>query len=191
MKRLFDLLGASIGLVLLSPVFVIIALAILIDSPGPVLLRQERVGREFRKFTMVKFRTMRQGARGPAITSAGDTRVTRVGSFLRGSKLDELPQLFNVIRGDMSLVGPRPELPVYVELFRPDYEAVLRARPGITDLASIEYRNESTLLAASTDPHRLYVDEILPNKIALAQEYIERSSLLLDIRIILKTIFGI
>ena len=137
MKRLFDVVAAAIGLVILSPLMALVALLIKVDSPGPVFFRQHRVGKDFRPFQIYKFRTMVQKAplRGGLITAGVDPRVTRVGNFLRQTKIDELPQLINVLKGDMSLVGPRPEVPQYVEMFRKDYEQILSVRPGITDLA--------------------------------------------------------
>ena len=188
-KRLFDVLTTSIALVVLSPVFAIVAIAIKTGSVGPVLFRQDRMGRHFRPFVLYKFRTMipRAETMGPRITPSGDPRVTRIGQFLRATKLDELPQLFNVIRGDMSLVGPRPEVCEYVVLFHEDYQDILQVRPGITDLASIKYRNEGAVLARAADPEREYVTRILPDKIALAKEYIHRSSLMFDVKLIAQT----
>lgn len=157
---------------------------------GPVFYRQQRVGRGFQPFRIFKFRTMVVDAplRGGQITSGhNDPRITRIGRFLRKWKLDELPQLFNVVQGDMSLVGPRPEVPRYVEMFRTEYTDILRVRPGITDLASIKYRDEASLLSLSNDPERTYVDEILPAKLALAREYVARASFGLDLRILVLT----
>jgi lipopolysaccharide/colanic/teichoic acid biosynthesis glycosyltransferase len=151
------------------------------------------MGRGLKPFTIYKFRTMfHEGAvEGRAITPAGDPRVTRLGGLLRRLKFDELPQLFNVLKGDMSLVGPRPEVPRYVNLFRSDYEEILRIRPGITDLASLKYRDEASLLAKATDPDTLYLQQVLPDKIRLAKEYVRMSSLAYDIRLIFKTILGL
>src|SRR5262249_47575006 len=140
-------------------------------DPGPVLFVQTRVGRGGRPFKILKFRTMRPGGGGPALTSSGDARITAVGAFLRKTKLDELPQLFNVLRGDMSLVGPRPEVPRYVKLFQSDYDAILAVRPGITDFAAIKYRDEEAALAGG-DAERAYVDVVLPDKIALYRRYL-------------------
>lgn len=161
-----------------------------LDSRGPVFFRQERVGRNFRPFRIFKFRTMVVDAPrlGGQITSGHeDPRITRVGRFLRRWKLDELPQLFNVVCGDMSLVGPRPEVPRYVEMFRDEYKEVLRVRPGITDLASIKFRDEASLLSGSADPEQTYVKEILPEKLALAREYVARASFGFDLRILFRT----
>lgn len=188
MKRAFDVAASLAALVVLSPLLVLIALVIKADSPGPVFFRQWRVGRHYRPFVIYKFRTMRVAASGRAITAAGDARVTRVGAWLRAAKLDELPQLVNILRGDMSVVGPRPEVLPYVELFHREYADVLQVRPGLTDLASIKYRDEAAVLAAAADPETEYVTNILPDKIALAREYVHRSSFWFDARLILSTL---
>lgn len=193
-KRLFDLLLASIGLIALAPLLLLIAVLIKLDSPGPVMFRQERVGRFGRPFRIHKFRTMRHepAAQGPQITVGADRRITRVGGFLRASKLDELPQLLDVWLGDMSLVGPRPEVPRYVAHYPAGLrEKVLSVRPGITDIASIEYRDESAVLARAADPEHAYVNEVLPHKLALAARYVERSSLWLDVWLIWRTVVAI
>jgi lipopolysaccharide/colanic/teichoic acid biosynthesis glycosyltransferase len=189
-KRLFDILLSFSGLVLLSPVLVIAAIIVKLDSNGPVLFRQERIGRGFKPFSIYKFRTMVENASrfGELTTSDRDPRITRVGWFLRKSKIDELPQLLNVLKGEMAIVGPRPEVRRYVELFRHDYEQILTVRPGITDLASLKYQDEAALLGASQDPERDYQSKILPDKIALAKEYLRRSSLLFDLSLALKTL---
>jgi lipopolysaccharide/colanic/teichoic acid biosynthesis glycosyltransferase len=190
-KRTFDLLAAGVGLLLLSPLFVVVALAITLDSQGPVFFRQARVGRGGRTFRIVKFRTMRERAEeaGGQLTVAGDPRVTRVGALLRKSKLDELPQLFNVVAGDMSLVGPRPEVPRYVAHYDARQRRVLDVRPGITDPASIAYRDENDLLDASTDPEAVYLEQIMPAKLEMNLAYLQRRSLAGDIAIIFRT-FG-
>jgi len=188
-KRVFDLVVAGLGLLLISPLFGLIALAVKLDSPGPVFFRQERVGRFGRPFRIHKFRTMRDGAAGAQITVGADARITRVGAVLRRSKLDELAQLIDVLEGTMSLVGPRPEVPRYVALYPPATRAkVLSVRPGITDIASIEYRQEGELLARAADPEREYVDVIMPAKLRLAAAYVEQASLATDIRLILRTL---
>lgn len=190
-KRLFDLLLAAPALLLLAPAFALIALAIKFDSPGPVFFRQVRVGRHGVPFRIHKFRTMRHDPEdaGRQITVGADARITRVGAFLRRSKLDELPQLIDVLAGTMSLVGPRPEVPRYVALYPEAVrETVLSVRPGITDLASIEFRRESELLARSPDPERAYVEQVLPAKLRLAQAYVERSSLRTDLQVIARTL---
>lgn len=190
MKRTLDLIASFCGLILLAPLFVLLAAAIKWDSPGPVFFRQERMGKKFHPFWIYKFRTMVPDAelRGGALTAGGDPRVTRVGHLLRQTKIDELPQLINVLVGDMSLVGPRPEVRRYVDLFRKNYDTILAVRPGITDLASLKYRDESAILAGSDNPEREYVQHILPDKLRLAEEYVRRSSLALDLALIFKTL---
>ena len=189
MKRLFDIVVAIGALVFLLPLFLLAAVLIKLDSPGPIFFKQERMGRRFRPFQILKFRTMVHNAtaRGRSITVGDDPRITRVGWFLRKSKIDELPQLINVLRGEMTFVGPRPEVPQYVDLFRRDYEEILKIRPGITDLASIKYRDEAALLAQSENPEAEYVKRLLPDKIKLGKEYMRRSSLLFDLTVIFKT----
>lgn len=189
-KRAFDILVSVAGLIVLLPLLLLVATAIKLDSSGPVFFRQWRVGRKFRRFGIYKFRTMIDDAfdRGLPITVGQDSRITRVGKILRKTKIDELPQLLNVLKGDMSLVGPRPEVPRYVELFRPDYEHILKVRPGLTDLASLKYSDEASILGQSANPERDYVARLLPDKIRLAKEYIQRSSLLFDVKLIVETI---
>ncbi len=190
MKRLFDFFASLFGILLLSPLLVLIAIAVKCSSQGPVFFLQERVGRSFRRFKIYKFRTMVVDAPklGPEITAGQDPRITGVGRFLRKWKLDELPQLVNVLKGEMSFVGPRPEVPRYVDMFREDYACVLSVRPGITDPASLKYRDEAAILAESADPENTYVHEILPEKILLAKEYVAQASLRGDIALIWKTI---
>jgi lipopolysaccharide/colanic/teichoic acid biosynthesis glycosyltransferase len=191
MKRLFDIVVSLMGLGLLLPLFLIAAVAIKMDSRGPVFFRQQRMGRGFRPFFIYKFRSMtddRQSA-GALFTVKYDPRITRVGRFLRKSKIDELPQLINVLKGEMTFVGPRPEVPSYVDLFRQDYEEILRVRPGITDLASIKYRDEATVLSQSPDPEAEYVNRVLPDKIKLAKEYLRHSSFLFDLGLMFKTFY--
>lgn len=190
-KRGFDIVCSLLGLILLLPVFLVVSVLIKVDSPGPVFFRQERVGRNFKPFRIFKFRSMAAGApsRGPAITVHGDKRVTAVGSVLRRYKIDELPQLMNVLRGDMSLVGPRPEVAKYVELFREDYATILQARPGITDPASLRYADEERLLSGEENWEESYISKVLPEKILLAKQYIERRTLFSDIRLIIQTVF--
>jgi lipopolysaccharide/colanic/teichoic acid biosynthesis glycosyltransferase len=189
MKRAMDISGAVVALLVLAPVMMMIGVLVRSTSRGPALFCQTRVGRNFRPFVIYKFRTMvtDADARGPAITADGDPRITLIGRVLRRLKLDELPQLFNVLVGDMSFVGPRPEVPCYVELFRSDYQEILRLRPGITDLASIAYRHEAELLGRSPDPEALYVEQILPRKIALAKDYARRASPVFDLYLIART----
>jgi lipopolysaccharide/colanic/teichoic acid biosynthesis glycosyltransferase len=193
-KRLFDLLLSTLGLLMLAPVLLLIALAIKLDSSGPVFFRQERVGRFGRPFRIHKFRTMRHdpAGRGLQITVGADQRITRVGGFLRSSKLDELPQLIDVWVGTMSLVGPRPEVPRYVAHYPADVrDKVLSVRPGITDIASIEYRDESAVLARAADPEQAYIHEVLPHKLTLAVSYVDQASVWLDVRLIVRTIAAI
>src|SRR5215467_1164572 len=189
-KRSFDLVVSLLALIALSPVFAITALLIKIDSKGPVFFRQERIGKGLRNFFIWKFRTMVADAplKGGQLTVGEDPRITRIGRILRKTKIDELPQLINVLRGEMSLVGPRPEVPRYVALFRSDYEQILRVPPGITDLASLKYRDESSVLSRAADPEQEYLTRVLPDKIALAKEYARRSSLTFDLSLILKTV---
>lgn len=189
-KRIFDIIVSLVGLVLLLPAFVVIAVLIKLDSRGPIFFRQERIGKGLQPFRIYKFRTMVADAshRGGLITFGDDPRITKVGWILRKAKLDELPQLINVLIGDMSLVGPRPEVRRYVELFREDYQQILAVRPGITDLASLRYRDEATILGQATNPEEEYVKRILPDKIALAKQYCWQSSLLFDLGVIMKTI---
>ena len=188
-KRLADISISLIGLVVLSPLFLVAAVLIRIDSPGPVFFRQVRIGRDFRPFTIYKFRSMvlEAGERDFQLATHSDRRVTRFGRFLRRSKVDELPQLINVLKGEMSLVGPRPEAGRYVEMFRRDYEEILKVRPGMTDLASLKYRDEAELLGRSDDAEDEYVTRVLPDKIRMAKDYIARSSLLFDLSLIAKT----
>ena len=190
-KRLFDIVLAACGLVLLAPLLAVIAIWIRLDSPGPVFFRQQRVGRFGRLFRIHKFRTMVDGAPrlGAPITVGDDVRITRAGRWLRRTKLDELPQLLDVLRGAMSLVGPRPELPRYVALYPAELrDKVLSVRPGITDRASIEYRNEAALLAAAPDPERTYTEVVLPAKLRLAADYAEHATLAHDLRLIALTV---
>ncbi len=186
-KRAFDLLCAGAGLLLLSPLLLGIAVWINLDSPGPVFFRQQRVGRHGVLFRIHKFRSMVEAApqTGPQITVGADPRITRAGHVLRRTKLDELPQLIDVVMGTMSLVGPRPEVPRYVAMYPAALrDKVLSVRPGITDPASIEYRDESTLLAQADDPERVYIEQVMPAKLRFASEYIEHMSLLNDVRLI-------
>lgn len=195
-KRLFDLLAAGAGLLILWPVLLVIAVLIKLDSPGPVFFRQVRVGRHGEPFRLFKFRTMTVAGegQGPEITIGEDARITRIGSVLRRYKLDELPQLIDVVRGTMSLVGPRPEVPRYVDQYPPDQRVhVLSVRPGITDFASLKYRNESDLLAQAADAEREYVEVIMPEKLRVAGNYIAHASLRSDLRLLgltVRTVFS-
>jgi lipopolysaccharide/colanic/teichoic acid biosynthesis glycosyltransferase len=193
-KRCFDLAFALPGLVLLTPLFLVVAVLIKADSAGPVFFRQERVGRGGRPFLIHKFRTMRvhSQAQGLQLTVGADRRITRVGAVLRRYKLDELPQLIDVLLGSMSLVGPRPEVAQYVALYPPAVrDVVLSVRPGITDRAAIEFADESSLLAGAADPHALYVERILPQKLSRYVQYVRSQSLREDVRILLATLRAI
>jgi lipopolysaccharide/colanic/teichoic acid biosynthesis glycosyltransferase len=189
-KRVFDLALATIGIVVLSPLLLLIAAWIRLDSPGPALFRQERIGRYGRPFTMLKFRSMRvaAGSADRLLTADADARVTSAGRFLRRTKLDELPQLLNVVKGEMSLVGPRPEVARYVELYPPSVRTtVLSVRPGITDYAALAFRDESSLLGRS-DPESVYIATILPRKLELYERYVAEQSLGTDLRLIVLTL---
>ena len=187
--RLIDLVVSFCGLLFLCPLFIIIALWIVIDDPGPVFYRQQRVGLNGKDFGLSKFRSMRTGADKMSLITIGerDPRVTRAGYYIRKYKLDELPQLINVLIGDMSLVGPRPEVRKYVDLSTPEPRKVLSVKPGITDYASIEYIDENALLAKSNDPDKTYVEEIMPAKIALNMRYINHQTVGEYIKIIVLT----
>jgi len=189
-KRSFDIAVSAIGLLLCLPFLFLVAILIKLDSKGPVFFRQERIGKGFRPFRIYKFRTMvREAPRmGSAITVGNDPRITRMGRILRKTKIDELPQLINVFKGEMSLVGPRPEVRKYVELFRQDYQTILTVRPGITDMASLEYQDEAELLATSADPEEEYLRRVLPDKVKLAKYYVDRSSFFFDVVLILRTL---
>jgi lipopolysaccharide/colanic/teichoic acid biosynthesis glycosyltransferase len=192
-KRLFDVLAAASGLILLAPALLAIALWIRLDSPGPALFRQRRVGRHGRHFDIYKFRTMADRPdEGRQLTVGRDPRITRAGRFLRRTKLDELPQLLNVLEGTMSLVGPRPEVPRYVDRYPPAVrQTVLSVAPGITDLAAILYKDENDILGRAQDPERAYVETILPVKLEYYQRYVRERSFWLDLRIIFRTLAAI
>jgi len=190
MKRILDIVGSALGLLLLLPVLVVVAVAIKLDSPGPIFFRQERVGLRGGSFRIFKFRSMVVGAAraGTAITVRGDSRITRVGKFLRSSKVDELPQLINVLAGDMSIVGPRPEVPEFMKFYTPDQRAIiLSMRPGITDYAAILFRDESSLLDRERDPIDVYRHEIMPVKFAYYERYSREIGVLNYLRIIRAT----
>ena len=189
MKRIFDVTASGLGLLLLSPLFLIVSIWIRLDSPGPVFYRQTRVGRYNKDFRLLKFRSMRVGSDKKGLITVGgrDPRVTRSGYWIRKYKLDELPQLINVFKGDMSLVGPRPEVRKYVDLYTPEQLHVLDVRPGITDMASIRYRNENELLEQAADPEQFYRDTVMQDKLRINLEYVSDHSFFKDIRIILMT----
>ncbi len=187
MRRFLDVVVAAAGLLILSPLFAVLAIAVKLSSKGPVLHRGERAGRGGRLFKLYKLRSMRVGEPGPAITPAGDPRVTPLGAWLRRTKLDELPQLINVLAGDMSLVGPRPEAQRYVAVYDVEQQRVLSVRPGMTSPASLLYRSEESQLAGD-DWERLYVERIMPAKLRIDIDYIEQRTLASDLRVILSTI---
>ena len=193
MKRLFDIITSLIVLSVGLPFGILIALVIVIDSKGKIFYKQSRVGRHNVDFPLYKFRTMySESDRGSLITiGENDTRITKTGLFLRKYKIDEFPQFFNILKGEMSIVGPRPEVRKYVDLYTPEQMKVLSVRPGLTDYASIRYVNENALLAASEDPEQTYIHEIMPDKLALNLKYIEEQSLWVDLKIILKTFAAI
>lgn len=193
MKRLFDIVASGLALIVLSPLFLVLAIWIKLDSKGPVFYRQVRVGWKNKDFRIFKFRSMRVGAdKGSLVTIGGhDPRVTRSGYFIRKFKFDELPQLINVLLGDMSLVGPRPEVRHYVDYWTPEQMHVLDVRPGITDPASIKFRNENELMEKAEDPEKYYIEVIMQEKIKLYLEYVEKHSFLYDIGLIFKTFWVI
>lgn len=189
-KRIFDFLVSLIGIIILLPIFIIVSIAIKLDSKGEVLFLQKRVGRYGKEFNIYKFRTMVTDAEkiGKQITVGKDNRITKVGAFLRKFKIDELPQLFNVLKGDMSLVGPRPEVPKYVALYNEKQRHVLDVRPGITDMASLRYKDENDILGKVDNPEEYYINVIMRDKLNLNLEYIEKSNVFFDIYLIIKTI---
>ena len=189
LKRIFDIILSLFGLIILLPFMLIIAIFIKLDSKGPVFFKQLRVTKNGREFKIFKYRTMRVGSdKYSQITVGKDDRITKIGSFLRKYKLDEIPQLINVLIGDMSLVGPRPEVPKYVALYTDEQKEILKVRAGITDYASIEFSNENDLLASEEDPEKAYIEKIMPKKIELNKKYLSEISILTDIKIILLTI---
>ena len=193
MKRLFDIVASGLGLLVLSPLFLILAIWIKLDSKGPVFYKQIRVGRNNNDFQLFKFRSMRVGSDKKGLITVGerDPRITRSGYFIRKYKLDEFPQLINVFIGDMSLVGPRPEVRKYVEMYTPEQMHVLDVRPGITDMASILYRNENELLQKADDPDKFYVEVVMQDKLRINLEYVAKHSFWFDIKLIFKTFWAI
>lgn len=193
LKRLFDVLVSTVMSVLLSPLLLVLALAVKFSSKGPAFYMQERIGKNEKPFRIFKFRTMFLDADKKGLLTVGgrDPRVTPVGYFLRKYKLDELPQLFNVVLGEMSLVGPRPEVKRYVEMYSTEQRKVLEVKPGITDYASIEYSNENELLGKADDPEKMYVEEIMPAKLKLNLKYVKEQSFLVDLKIIFRTLLKI
>ncbi len=192
-KRFIDIILSLTGLIIFAPFFLVIAVLIKKEDGGSVFFRQVRVGQNGRPFKIYKFRTMVENAErlGAKVTKEDDPRITEIGKFLRKYKIDELPQLINVLKGEMSLVGPRPEVPKYVEIFKKDYEEILKVKPGITDYASLEYKDENKLLKGAENPEEIYIKEILPVKIKYYKRYIKDISFITDIKLIIKTIMGI
>lgn len=192
-KRAFDILSSGLGLTLLSPLFLILAIWIKLDSKGPVFYKQIRAGRLNKDFTLLKFRSMRTGSDKKGLITIGgrDPRVTKSGYYIRKYKLDELPQLINVFLGDMSLVGPRPEVRHYVDMYNEEQLIVLTIRPGITDMASIRYRNENELLESVDNPEQYYREVIMQDKLRINMEYVEKASFWFDIKLILSTVIKI
>ncbi|MEI6312882.1 MAG: sugar transferase [Bacteroidota bacterium] len=190
MKRIFDLFFSSIGLILLSPLLLIIAIGIVIESKGGIFYRQERIGKDEIPFSLYKFRSMRPDSDKKGLLTVGsrDNRITKMGYYIRKFKLDELPQLINVVLGDMSLVGPRPEVKKYTDIYTTAQKKVLSVKPGITDWASLEYFEESDLLSKSADPEKTYIEEVMPAKLKINEKYILNHNLVEDIKIILLTI---
>lgn len=193
MKRAFDILASGLGLLVLSPLFAILAIWIKCDSKGPVFYRQVRVGKNNKDFRLFKFRSMRPDSDKLGLITVGgrDPRVTRSGYYIRKYKLDEFPQLINVFMGEMSLVGPRPEVRNYVDMYSPEQMRVLDVRPGITSLASIRYHNENDILAAAQDPDQTYIEQVMPDKLAIDLEYVGKANLWTDIKLIFSTIKAI
>jgi len=192
-KRIFDLFLSLIGLIILSPLFFFISIVVKVDSQGPIFFKQVRIGYKWKKFYVYKFRTMIEDAEkvGERLTSNNDIRITKIGRLLRKYKIDEFPQLINVFKGEMSFVGPRPELPEYVEAFRNDYDYILKVKPGITDFASIKFRDESKLIENSKEAENIYINKILPQKIKLYKKYVIEHSFLLDLYLISSTLLHI
>ena len=190
-KRLFDITSALLVLITLLPLFSIIGFLIIIDSKGGIIYYQERVGRNLKPFLLYKFRTMKKDSKGLKITVGKDPRITTIGHVLRKYKLDELPQLINIIKGDMSVVGPRPETPNYVVLYTLSQQRVLDVRPGLTDYASLEFIDENKVLSTYDDPEKAYIEKIMPAKLSLNLKYIKEHSFWVDLKIIFKTIFKI
>lgn len=190
-KRTFDLFFSLIGIIITIPILILVSIMIKLTSKGPIIFKQERVGKNKKIFYIYKFRTMTDyddKASDRQVTVINDQRITRIGRILRKYKIDELPQLYNVLKGDMSFVGPRPEVKKYVKFYEEEYDEILKIKPGITDLASIEYIDENTIISKYSDPEKIYIEEVLPKKLMLNKRYIEEMSIKNDILIILKTI---
>jgi lipopolysaccharide/colanic/teichoic acid biosynthesis glycosyltransferase len=188
-KRIFDIISSATCLILFSPVLIFLSIWIILDSRGGVFYKQVRVGKNGKEFKLLKFRSMRPNSdQAGQLTIGNDNRITKVGKFIRRTKLDELPQLINIIKGEMSVVGPRPEVPKYVQMYTPEQRKVLQALPGLTDYASIQFINEQSILGAASDPEKTYITEVMPQKLALNLQYITDRTFFLDIKLIFKTI---
>ena len=188
---MFDVFFSLIGIIITIPIFILVSIMIKLTSKGPIIFKQERVGKNKKIFYIYKFRTMTDcddRASDRQVTVINDQRITRIGRILRKYKIDELPQLYNVLKGDMSFVGPRPEVKKYVKFYEEEYDEILKIKPGITDLASIEYIDENTIISKYSDPEKIYIEEVLPKKLMLNKRYIEEMSIKNDILLILKTI---
>ena len=190
-RRAADIIVSLLMLVVLAPLLLALVVAVRLSSPGPILFRQERVGRGGKPFRLLKFRSMRVGGGGPEVTAGNDTRITPVGAFMRQWKLDELPQFFNVLMGEMALVGPRPEVPRYVSRYTPEQMQVLSVKPGITGRTQLEYRHEEKLLAGRDDVEHVYLTEIMPAKLAIDLEYVRTRTLLGDLSLLARTVGAI
>ncbi|MGU8558622.1 sugar transferase [Clostridium perfringens] len=190
-KRMFDLFFSLIGIIITIPILILVSIMVKLTSKGPIIFKQERVGKNKKIFYIYKFRTMTDcddKASDRQVTVINDQRITRIGRILRKYKIDELPQLYNVLKGDMSFVGPRPEVKKYVKFYEEEYDEILKIKPGITDLASIEYIDENTIISKYSDPEKIYIEKVLPKKLMLNKRYIEEMSIKNDILLILKTI---
>ncbi len=193
-KRIFDISFSFLGIVIFLPFFLLIGVIIKLNSKGRILFIQKRIGKNFKEFSLYKFRSMKENAdkKGPLITNKEDNRITRIGKFLRKNKLDEMPQLFNVLKGDMSFVGPRPQLKKYVDLYKDDYKYILSVKPGITDYAALEFKDEESILVQFKDDiENAYINKILPLKIELYKKYINNISFKVDIKLIFNTLIKI
>jgi lipopolysaccharide/colanic/teichoic acid biosynthesis glycosyltransferase len=192
-KRIFDIIVSFLALIALSPIFIILAIAIAIDSKGGIFYKQKRIGKNGRQFELIKFRSMYTDADKKGLLTVGghDSRITKVGYFIRKYKLDELPQLINVLKGDMSIVGPRPEVKKYTDLYSNEQKKVLNVRPGITDPASLKFKNENDLLEKSTNPEKFYIEKIMPEKIKISINYIDKRNFFSDLKVIFNTLFSV
>ena len=189
-KRMFDIVFSILGIILVLPLLIIVSILIKLTSDGPIIFKQKRIGQYGKKFDIYKFRTMIKNSesKGAKITIGKDPRITNIGFILRKYKIDELPQLFNILKGEMSFVGPRPEVEKYVEIYKKEYENILKIKPGITDLASIKYSNENDILANKENPENYYINNIMKEKINLNNKYLEKIGIKNDVKIIFKTI---